>query len=210
MAKFKSPQNICKVECIEQDDEQEQEQEQEETEPLEKIPRLQFGGRKQKFRKCKKVPRKIPQNICDLPTEILEKIIGHVNIWHHNRIRGTSKRMKEVDDMFVMHEFQRALKKQTSLNPNSDASASLRVRPKDRQTGSCHKMQTVWFFFLRFLKIKKTHFRSYDRPVKCMCVQVLSQHFVDVFYPCYVVPIEIHFVLISRKLKSLWYIFMLW
>ena len=144
MEKFISPKNISVVECIELDDEPEQEQE--EPEPLEKIPRLQFGARKQKFRKCKKVPRKTPQNICDLPTEILEKIIGHVNIWHHNRIRGTSKRMKEVDDMFVMHEFQRALKKETSLNPNSVASAALRVRSNDR----CHKMQQFCFFFILF------------------------------------------------------------
>lgn len=80
--------------------------------------------RKQRLRKCKKV---IPLNICDLPTEILEKIIGNVNIWHHNRIRSTSKRMKEVNDIFVMHEFQKASKKAMAEDPNSEASAALRV-----------------------------------------------------------------------------------
>ena len=83
--------------------------------------------RQQRMRKCKKVIPKPPINICDLPTEILEKIIGHINIWHHNRIRSTSKRMKEVNDIFVMHEFQKASKKCMDENPNSEASAALRV-----------------------------------------------------------------------------------
>lgn len=86
-----------------------------------------IAERKQRLRKCKKVIPRPPLNICDLPTEILEKIIGNVNIWHHNRIRSTSKRMKEVNDIFVMHEFQKASKKAMAEDPNSEASAALRV-----------------------------------------------------------------------------------
>ena len=62
---------------------------------------------------------KQPINLCDLPTEILEKIIGNINIRHHNHIRATSRRMKDVSDMFVMHEFQKALNKNLRQDPNS-------------------------------------------------------------------------------------------
>ncbi|XP_065361252.1 uncharacterized protein LOC135954933 [Calliphora vicina] len=101
-------------------------------EPPKKIPRQQISTstsvvRSQRLRKCKKLTEKPPLNICDLPTELLEKIMGNINIWHHNRIRGTSKRMKEVNDIFIMHEFQKALKKSTALDPNSEASAGLRI-----------------------------------------------------------------------------------
>lgn len=67
------------------------------------------------------------KNIFDLPTEILEKIIGYVNIWHHNRIRNTSKRFRDVDDLFVRHEFEKSLTKEIAVDPNSYASAILRV-----------------------------------------------------------------------------------
>lgn len=83
--------------------------------------------KKPKLRKCKKPTQRPPLNLCDLPTELLEKIIGNINIWHHNRIRGTSRRLKEVNDLFVMHEFQKALQKHTCLDPKSEASAGLRV-----------------------------------------------------------------------------------
>lgn len=122
MAKLRNRGLKCKLN--EYDNEGDQEQKH-----FGKIPRLLCDQRKPKFRKCKKVSgSNLPLTICDLPTEILEKIVGHINIWHHNRIRGTSKRMKEIDDIFVMHEFQKALKKEISLNPTSHASAALRVR----------------------------------------------------------------------------------
>ncbi|KAM7357125.1 uncharacterized protein ACRADG_002618 [Cochliomyia hominivorax] len=99
-------------------------------EPVRKSLRLSsqaaVAERKQNLNKSKKVNEK-PLNICDLPTEILEKIIGHINIWHHNRIRGTSKRMKEVNDIFIMHEFQKAAKKSIAQNPNSEESAALKI-----------------------------------------------------------------------------------
>ncbi|XP_061401391.1 uncharacterized protein LOC133337147 [Musca vetustissima] len=66
------------------------------------------------------------RNLLDLPPEILEKIIGCVNIWHHNRIRETSKRFREIDDLFVRHEFEKSLNKEIVADPNSYASAVLR------------------------------------------------------------------------------------
>ncbi|KNC24721.1 hypothetical protein FF38_05439 [Lucilia cuprina] len=100
-------------------------------EPSTKILRLETkpspAKRQPSLRKCKTVVKKPPLNICDLPSEILEKIMGNINIWHHNRIRGTSKRMKDVNDIFVMHEFQKALKKYTIQDPKSEASAGLRI-----------------------------------------------------------------------------------
>lgn len=83
--------------------------------------------RKQRARKCKKGSEMLPLNLCDLPTEILEKIIGNINIWHHNRIRGTCRRLKNVHDVFVMHEFEKALQQYISQDANSEASATLRV-----------------------------------------------------------------------------------
>lgn len=109
-----------------------------EKEPVSKKPKLRvpykqdLKTRQHLNRKCKNTP-KAPLNICDLPTEILEKVMGNVNIWHHNRIRATSRRMKDVNDVYVMHEFKKAIHKSIAQDPCSYKSAALRVRIKLNQ-----------------------------------------------------------------------------
>uniref|UniRef100_A0A1B0BI51 F-box domain-containing protein n=1 Tax=Glossina palpalis gambiensis TaxID=67801 RepID=A0A1B0BI51_9MUSC len=92
--------------------------EESDSEPCAKVPRLQL---------CTLRPAAgVAKNLCDLPSEILEKIIGYVNIWHHNRIRATSKRMCYITDLFITHEFQKALKRNSEANQRSYKSAALR------------------------------------------------------------------------------------
>uniref|UniRef100_A0A1A9ZWZ8 F-box domain-containing protein n=1 Tax=Glossina pallidipes TaxID=7398 RepID=A0A1A9ZWZ8_GLOPL len=91
--------------------------EESESEPCAKVARLQLHTL---------MPAVVAKNLCDLPSEILEKIIGYVNIWHHNRIRATSKRLRYITDLFITHEFQKALKKNSEANQRSYKSAALR------------------------------------------------------------------------------------
>ncbi|XP_004525569.2 uncharacterized protein LOC101457797 [Ceratitis capitata] len=95
--------------------------EQANDEPVVKLPRRQLRSRN---RDRNSNP---PLNLCDLPIELLEKIIGYINIWHHNRIRGTSKRMRDVSDAFIMHEFKKAYHKSLLKNPNSYNCAALQT-----------------------------------------------------------------------------------
>ncbi|XP_014097346.2 uncharacterized protein [Bactrocera oleae] len=90
-------------------------------EPVVKIPRRQLRSRHREENASSTL------NLCDLPIELLEKIIGYINIWHHNRIRGTSKRMRDVNDAFVMHEFRKALHRSILTNPNSYECAALQT-----------------------------------------------------------------------------------
>ncbi|XP_073824260.1 uncharacterized protein [Musca autumnalis] len=83
-----------------------------------KKPRLDLNH---KFNGGKKSP-----NICDLPPEILETIFGYVNIWHHNRIRETSRRLRDIDDLYIRHEFEKSFTKEVAADPNSYGSAVLR------------------------------------------------------------------------------------
>lgn len=66
-------------------------------------------------------------NFCDLPNEVLEKIVGNVNIWHHNRIRESCKRLRDIDDCFIMHEYKKALNKSFKNNPTGHTYAVLKV-----------------------------------------------------------------------------------
>ncbi|XP_036337983.1 uncharacterized protein LOC118747887 [Rhagoletis pomonella] len=90
-------------------------------EPIAKVPRRQL---KVRHRVDNSNP---PLNLCDLPIELLEKIIGYINIWHHNRIRGTSKRLRDANDAFVMHEFKKALHKSKLTNASSYECAALQT-----------------------------------------------------------------------------------
>ncbi|XP_067648420.1 uncharacterized protein [Eurosta solidaginis] len=90
-------------------------------EPIVKVPRRQLRSRQ------REEPQNPPLNLCDLPLELLDKIIGYINIWHHNRIRGTSKRLRDANDAFVMHEFKKALHKSTVKDPTSYECAALQT-----------------------------------------------------------------------------------
>uniref|UniRef100_A0A1A9W9T3 F-box domain-containing protein n=1 Tax=Glossina brevipalpis TaxID=37001 RepID=A0A1A9W9T3_9MUSC len=93
------------------------------------------GSEEKESELCVKLPRlqlhrlKLPargKSLCDLPSEILEKIIGYVDIWHHNRIRATSRRMRYITDLSTMHGYQKALQENSDATQNSYKSAVLR------------------------------------------------------------------------------------
>uniref|UniRef100_A0A1A9UCX7 F-box domain-containing protein n=1 Tax=Glossina austeni TaxID=7395 RepID=A0A1A9UCX7_GLOAU len=88
-----------------------------ESEPCAKVPRLQLRTLR---------PAGLAKNLCDLPSEILEKIIGYLNYYHYNRIRATSKRLSSITDLYITHEFQKALRKNSKANQLTYYSAALR------------------------------------------------------------------------------------
>uniref|UniRef100_A0A1B0BGM7 F-box domain-containing protein n=1 Tax=Glossina palpalis gambiensis TaxID=67801 RepID=A0A1B0BGM7_9MUSC len=67
--------------------------------------------------------RSVPLNIYNLPPELLEKIIDYTNLRQHKILRTTSKRMREVSDEYIMHNFRKALKRCTTVYPCSYKSA---------------------------------------------------------------------------------------
>uniref|UniRef100_A0A1I8Q8V0 F-box domain-containing protein n=1 Tax=Stomoxys calcitrans TaxID=35570 RepID=A0A1I8Q8V0_STOCA len=90
-----------------------------------KKPRLTTKGLRSSRRVKQKQLAPAPPTVVDLPPEILEKIIGNVDIWHHNRIRETSRRFREISDLYICHEFEKSLYKNVSTNPQSYESAVL-------------------------------------------------------------------------------------
>lgn len=66
-------------------------------------------------------------NLCDLPPEILEKIITEINIWQHNRIRASCKCLKTVCDGVLMHDFKVSIKKYKLENPTGYEYAALQA-----------------------------------------------------------------------------------
>lgn len=71
--------------------------------------------------------RSVSLNICNLPPELLEKIIDYTNLRQHNSLRTTSKRMREISDQYIMHNFRKALKRCTTVYRYSYKSAVFRV-----------------------------------------------------------------------------------
>lgn len=159
--------------------------------PRRNVQRKSNQPTRQSQRKRKLQGSHQPFNICDLPAEILEKIIGYVNIWHHNRIRGTSKRLRDINDLFVRHEFEKALTKHMEADPNSYESAALRVplRTHLNEVGIIMHDITILIFCRVFVK-----------PPKFMFVRVSNRCFVAVYFPCCAAPIRIPFV--PRSIKS--------
>uniref|UniRef100_A0A1B0BEJ3 F-box domain-containing protein n=1 Tax=Glossina palpalis gambiensis TaxID=67801 RepID=A0A1B0BEJ3_9MUSC len=56
-------------------------------------------------------------NLCDLPLDILEKIIQYSDVKDHIHIRGVCRCLRDVSNLAIMHDFRTALKYQKSLNP---------------------------------------------------------------------------------------------
>uniref|UniRef100_A0A1A9VX16 F-box domain-containing protein n=1 Tax=Glossina austeni TaxID=7395 RepID=A0A1A9VX16_GLOAU len=70
--------------------------------------------------------RSVSLNICNLPPELLEKIIDYTNLRQHNSLRITSKYMRDISDQYIMHNFRKALKTCTTVNGSSYKSAVFR------------------------------------------------------------------------------------
>uniref|UniRef100_A0A1A9UTW7 F-box domain-containing protein n=1 Tax=Glossina austeni TaxID=7395 RepID=A0A1A9UTW7_GLOAU len=72
-------------------------------------------GYKRKL-KTSRIPKRKPLNICELPTEILAKIIGYLDLNHHKSVRRTSWRLRDISDLVIVHIFRKNFCNQTTCN----------------------------------------------------------------------------------------------
>lgn len=69
-------------------------------------------------------------NLCDLPLEILEKIIQYSDVKDHIHLRGVCKCLRDASNLTIMHDFRTALKYQKSLNRLNTTGSILKVKKK--------------------------------------------------------------------------------
>lgn len=82
----------------------------------------------EKFGKTREIHKTRRLSLTDLPTEILEMTINKVSMRDRFRIRRVCKRLRDVCDSALMHNFQVALHKYGKINPSGIEFPALQVK----------------------------------------------------------------------------------
>uniref|UniRef100_A0A1A9Z5X6 F-box domain-containing protein n=1 Tax=Glossina pallidipes TaxID=7398 RepID=A0A1A9Z5X6_GLOPL len=79
------------------------------------------SGYKRQLKSSRIHKKSVPLNICELPTEILAKIIGYLDINHHKSVRSTSWRLRDISDLIIVHIFRKIFWNHTTCNCKTHA-----------------------------------------------------------------------------------------